>query len=166
MKLTSKRLQELGVLAAVLMLIQIGLSKYVYPIFGKTTETLFAITPTTALSSPTIGNKILGFMSGIIPFDLGSITGYLAVWLTISVLLIAGNWVYDQRWAWKGKNIYWRIAAILIYGHAVLYAGLVLLNWSSIGSLGINMAIGVAINAGIVAFVVSLLAKRLKFVRI
>jgi len=166
MKLTSKRLQELSILAVTIMLIQIVLSKYVYAWFGKTTQALYSITPTTAISSPTIGNKILGILTGIIPIELGVLSNWIAIFVGALLLLIAGYWVYEKRWAWKGRNIYQRTWAILLYGHIVLYAVLMLLKWNSVATLGFNLAIGVAVNLVAVAVVLSLLTKRLKFLRI
>jgi len=173
MALNQKRIQELSMLAIVVMLVQIGLSKWVYPIFGKTTQTLFSITPAGAVASPTIGNKILGLVSGIIPFDLGAYTNYIAVFIGALILLIVGYWVYDQNKivgikVWKGKNITQRLFAILAYGSIVLYATLLILKWDSVATMGILLAIGVAINYFVIAFVVTFLAKlpTFKFLRI
>ena len=40
-----KRMQDIGILTVVVVLIQMALSKVVYPLLGKTTQTLFAMTP-------------------------------------------------------------------------------------------------------------------------
>jgi len=162
------RLQDLGILAAAVVLIQIVLSKWIYPLFGTATQQLFSITPQTALTSPTIGNKILGILSGIIPFDLGAIGVWLAIWIGAFVLLIAGYWVYEQRWAFKGKNITQRLFAILAYGSAALYVFLLITKIEAVATLAVPLLIGIAINYAIIAVVITQLAKQksFKFLRI
>jgi len=173
MALNMKRMQELSILAIAVMLVQIGLSKYVYPFFGKTTQQLFAITPTGAVTSPTIGNKVLGYLSGIIPFDLGVFGNWVSIFIGALILLIAGYWVYDQRKIVgisipQGKNQTQRLFAILAYGSIILYAVLLILKRDSVATLGIPLAIGVAINYFVIAFIVTSLAKlpTFKFLRI
>jgi len=173
MALNMKRIQELSILAIAIMLVQIALSRWIYPFFGKTTQSLFAITPAGAVTSPTIGNKVLGYLSGIIPFDLGAYGNWIAIFIGALVLLVVGYWVYDQPKivgikVWKGKNITQRLFAILAYGSIVLYVALLILKWDSVAALGIPLAIGVAINYFIIAFVITSLAKlpTFKFLRI
>ena len=160
------RLQDLGILAAAVVLIQIVLSKWIYPLFGTATQQLFSITPQTALTSPTIGNKVLGILSGIIPFELGAIGVWLAIWIGAFVLLLIGYWVYDQRWAWKGKNIYQRLWAILLYGSAALYVFLLITKIEAVAVLAMPLLIGVAVNYLVLALIITQLAKRFKFLRI
>ena len=160
------RLQDLGILAAAIVLIQVALSKWIYPLFGTATQQLFAITPQTAITSPTIGNKVLGLLSGIIPFELGAIGVWLAIWIGAFVLLIAGYWVYDQKWAFKGKNITQRLFAILAYGSATLYVVLLVTKIEAVSTIAMPLLIGVVVNYFIIAFVITQLAKQFKFLRI
>lgn len=160
------RLQDLGILAVAIVAIQVVLSKWIYPLFGTATQQLFAITPQTAITSPTIGNKVLGLLSGIIPFELGAIGVWLAIWIGAFALLIAGYWVYDQKWAWKGKNIYQRLWAILLYGSAALYVVLLITKIGTVTAIAMPLLIGVAVNYLIIAFVITQLAKQFKFLRI
>jgi len=164
--LNQKRLQDLGILAVAIVAVQVILSKWIYPLFGKATQQLFAITPQTAITSPTIGNKVLGVLSGIIPFELGAIGVWLAIWIGAFALLIAGYWVYDQRWAWKGKNIYQRLWAILLYGSAALYVILLVTKIDTVAAIAMPLLIGVAVNYLIIALVITQLAKQFKFLRI
>lgn len=161
-----KRLQDLGILAVAIVAVQVVLSKWIYPLFGTATQQLFAITPQTAITSPTIGNKVLGLLSGIIPFELGAIGVWLAIWIGAFALLIAGYWVYDQKWAWKGKNIYQRLWAILLYGSAALYVVLLVTKINTVAALAVPLLIGVAVNYLIIAFVITQFAKQFKFLRI
>lgn len=160
------RLKDLGTLAVVVAFVQIVLSKWVYPFFGTTTQQLFGITPIEALASPTIGNQVLGFLSGIISFDFGNFAIWISVFIGTFVLLIAGYWVYEQRWAWKGKDVYQRLWSILLYGTAVLYIFLLVTQMGEVATLALPLIIGLGINYAIVAFVVVSLARNFKFLRI
>ncbi len=164
--LSRKRIQDIGMLTVVVVLTQMALSKWVYPLLGKTTQTLFAMTPQTALTSPTIGNKVVGFLTGIIPFNLGAFENWVVMFIGAFVLLIVGYWVYEQKWAWKGKNVIQRLWAILLYGSVVLYAFLMITKIDAVATLALPLLIGVAVNYFVIALVVSLLARQFKFLRI
>lgn len=169
--INQKKIYELSILAIAIMVVQVILSKWVYPIFGKTTQNLFSITPAGALASPTIGNKVLGLISGIIPFDLGVWTAWLSMFIGTFILLVIGYYVYDQNKivgikVWKGKNLTQRLFAILGYGSLVLLGALLILKWDSVATIGINLAIGVAINYFVIAFIITQAAKQFKFLRI
>lgn len=159
------RLKSIALLSAAVLVVQVVLSRWIYPLFGASTQNIFAITPTTATSA-TIGNKILGFLSGVIPFNLSSFMSWFAVFLSVFVLLIVGYWVYDQSWAWKGRNIYQRLWAILLYGTAALYVVLLVTKMGAVASIATSLLIGLGINYFIVAFVVSQLATKFDFLRI
>ncbi len=161
-----KRMQDVGILAVAVVLIQMALSMWVYPLLGKTTQTLFSITPQTAVTSPTIGNQVIGFLSGIVPFSLGAFENWIALFIGAFVLLIVGYWVYEQKWAWKGKNMIQRLWAILLYGSAALYVFLLVTKIEVVAALAVPLLIGVAINYFAVAIVVSLVAKQIKILRI
>lgn len=165
---SQKRMQDLGILAIAVVLIQTALSKWIYPLFNAATEQLFSITQQTVITSPTIGNKIIGFLAGIIPFDLGNFSNWIAMFLGAFIVLVIGYWVYDQKWAWKGKNIYQRLWAILLYGTAVLYVFLLITKISVVSTLALPLLIGLGINYFILAFVIASLAKtkNFKFLRI
>ncbi len=161
-----KRMQDIGILAVVVVAVQFVLSSFVYPFFKTTTQTLFAITPATAVSSPTIGNKVIGFLTGILPFELGAFESWIAMFIGAFVLLIVGYWVYEQKWAWKGKNVIQRLWAILLYGSAALYVFLLVTKIEAVAELALPLLIGVAVNYFVIALVVSLLARQFKFLRI
>jgi hypothetical protein len=161
-------MQDLGILAIAVVLVQMALSKWIYPLFNAATEQLFSITQQTAITSPTLGNKIIGFLAGIIPFELGNFSNWIAMFLGAFVILMIGYWVYEQKWAWKGKNIYQRLWAILLYGTAVLYVFLLITKISVVSTLALPLLIGLGINYFILAFVIATLAKQgtFKFLRI
>jgi len=166
MRFNQKMAKDVGMLAVFVLAVQIALTKFVYPFFGNTAQQLYSITPTTAVGSQTIGTKIIGLLSGIIPFSLGDIMNLVTMFIGVFVLLIAGYWVYEQKWAWKGKNIYQRLFAVLLYGSAILYLVLLVTNMSAVSAIATPLLIGVGVNYLAIALVVSFAAKRLKFLRI
>ena len=161
-----KRLKDLAVLSVAVMLVQIALTKWIYPLFGSSTQQLFSITPQTAIGSQTVGTKILAGLSGILPWDFTTITNWIVLFLGVFVLLIAGYWVYNQKWAWKGKNIYQRLWAILLYGTVALYAVLLVTNIAAVATLAVPLAIGVAVNYLAIAIVIATAARYFKILSI
>lgn len=167
MAMNNKRLQSLGMLAVAVMLVQIALSKWIYPLFGKGTEQLFSITPTTAVTSPTIGTKVLSILSGIIPINLGDFGGWIAIWIGALAVLLVGYWAYDQKWnPWKGKNVYQRLWAILGYGSVALWVALALVTAGTLPGITVPLLLGIAVNYAAVSIVVVMLAKQFKFLRV
>ena len=161
-----KRFTDLSILAIAVVAVQVVLSKWVYPLFGKATQQLFAITPQTAITSPTIGNKILSTLSGVVSFNFGDFTTWISMFLGALVLLFVGYFIYEQKWAWQGKNMTQRLWAILLYGSVALYVFLLVTKIEMVATLALPLLIGVAVNYIVIAFVVSLLAKQFKFLRI
>ena len=164
------KFKDLAILTVVVVAIQLLLSQVIYPLIPGVgvTQNVFSITPQTALTSPTIGNKIIGVLAGIVPFNLGDLTHWLVLFIGAFLVLLAGYFVYDQKWAWKGRNIYQRLFAILLYGTIALYVVLLITKWSSVSALAIPLAIGLAVNYAAIASGVYLLAKTKigKFIRI
>ncbi len=163
-----KRFTDLSILAITVMAVQLVLSKWVYPLFGQGAQQLFTISPQTAITSPTIGNKVLSILSGIVSFDLGNLTIWISMFIGALVLLFVGYFVYEQKWAWKGKNLTQRLWAILLYGSVALYVFLLVTKIEAVAVLAFPLLIGVAINYFIIAVVVSLLARQkiFKFLRV
>ena len=164
--LNQKRMKDLSVLAVAVVLVQIVLSRWVYPLFNTTTQQAFSITPQTAVTSPTVGNSVLGFLSGIFPFNLGDFTIWVAMFIGTFVILFLGYWAYEQKWAWKGKNMTQRLFAILFYGTAVLYVFLLVTKMQAVATLAVPLLIGLTINYFIIAFVITQAAKSFKILRI
>jgi len=164
--INKQRIKDLSILAVVVMAVQMIASKYIYPLFGATVTQLFSISPQTVITSPTIGNKVIGFLSGIVPVNLGVLTNWVSIFIGAFVLLIVGYWVYDQKWAYKGKNLYQRLWFILLYGTAALYVFLLATNMATVSKIAFPLLIGVGLNYFIIAGIVVILAKRLKFLRI
>lgn len=162
----TNRLRDIGLLSAAVLVVQVILSKWVYPLFGASTQNLFSISPQTALTSTNIGDKILGLLSGIVTIDIGNFMTWLSMFIGVFILLFIGYFIYDQSFAWKGKNIYQRLWAILLYGTAALYVVLLVTKTGAVSTIAFPLLIGLGINYFIVAFVVSNLAKKFDFLRI
>ena len=164
MKFSKERLRSLAILTAVVVVLQWALSSFVYPLLKTTTQSLYSVTPTTALTG-TLGDKVIGLVAGILP-SWNNFATWGALFLGTFAVLVAGYFVYEQKWAWKGKNVYQRLWAILLYGSAVFYVFLLVTKFSDVASLAVPLVIGLAINYVIIAFVTAQLAKRIKLIRI
>lgn len=164
-------LKKVGILSVAVLIAQMILTKLLYPVIGKSTQTIFAIgsgiEPVSGIGGTQIGNTILGYLTGYIPFSIADLKVWAAIFIGVFVLMYAGMALYEQRKVklWQGRNLTQRIFAILIYGHAVLYIVLLILKWSVPG-IAINLLIGLAINLLLVATLVTISADKLKFPRI
>ncbi len=165
------KFKDLAILTVVVVAIQLLLSQFVYPLIPGVgvTQNVYSITPQTALTSPTVGNKILGVLTGILPFNLGNLTHWVVLFLGAFLMLFAGYWAVGQRWVpWKGTSAYSRLFAILLYGTAVLWVVLVVMKMSNFSTIALPLLIGLALNYILVASAVVGIAKTKlgKFVRI
>lgn len=165
-KLNQKRLRDVAIFTALVVAVQILLAKFVYPLLGQTVQQVYSISPATALTSQTIGNKIIALISGIFPLEQAGWMTWVGIFIGAFIAVWAGFFVYDQKWAWHGKNQYQRIWAILFYGTAVLYAFLLVTNLAVVATLALPLAIGLAINYAVIAVVAHLLAKQFPFLRV
>jgi len=166
--INKQKIMDLSGLAGAVVVIQLLLSNYIYPLLGKTTQQIFAIgdwTAQTAITSPTIGNKVVSAISGLIPIDF-TVPALATLAIEAFVLLLIGYWVYDQKWAYKGKNISQRLFAILGYGTAVLFAFLLITGMSATSPISIGVGVGLIMNYAIISVIVVQLAKRVRFLRI
>jgi len=157
--------KNVAFVALAVALLQYILSAFVYPLLSITTTQVFSINAATALGSPTIGTQLVALLSGIIPLTL-SIPTVLLVYASVYLLVFAGWAIYDMNWAPKGKSETSRIFLLLLYGTVVFYLLLLAFNMGTVATLGVPLAIALAINYAIIAFVVSLFAKKVKVLRI
>lgn len=161
--------RKVGILSAAFLIAQIILTKVVYPIFGTGTEVIqgFAIKPMTGIGGTNIGDTILGYFSGAIPFDFSNIQVLLAMFIGTFLLVLVGFWLYEQKYVklWPGKNLYQRLVLILAYGHVVLYLILLALKSNVPGITG-NLLIRLAINLVLVSILVAASAKYLKWPKV
>lgn len=160
-------LKKVGTLSLAVLLAQLILSKWLYPIIGKQTQTLFSINPVSGIGGTQVGDSIIGYLSGFIPFELTNFGVIAAMYIGAFVLVYAGFWLYEQKSVplWKGRNLTQRLFAILLYGHLVLGAVLWALKYQVPG-IGINLLIGLAVNLVLVATLVTISADKLKWPRV
>jgi hypothetical protein len=164
-------IKKVVTLSAAVLVAQMLLTKFLYPIIGKSTQTVFAIgesiSPVSGIGGQQVGDKLLGYLSGYIPFDITNFAIWIAMFIGSLVLVSAGMFLYEQRYfrLWQGKNLTQRIFAILLYGHIVLYGVLLAAKWTVPG-IAVNLLIGLAVNLLLVATVVTLSADKLNFPRI
>lgn len=161
------KLQKVGVLALAALLAQLVLTKGLYPLIEANAKQLFAIQPATGIGGTQVGNTILGYLSGYLSFNLTNIGTLALMYIGAFVLVWAGFWLYEQRIVplWQGRNLTQRLFAILLYGHIVLYAFLLVLK-HSVPGIYINLLVGLAINLALVALLVTISANKLKFPRV
>lgn len=163
------KLQRIGVFALAVLLAQIILSRFVYPIFERTTTTFFSIQPQTGIGGTQVGDKVLGYLTGYIPFDLSNFMVYIAMYIGVFALIWAGLWIYDTSFVrnslYTGRSLSGRIFAILLYGHAILYAVLWIMK-SAVPGIGWSLLIGLSINLFLVAGLVAFSANKLGWPKI
>lgn len=165
------KISKVSLLALAVLLFQMVLTKFLYPIIGKTTQTVFAIgeniSPVSGIGGQQIGDKVLGYLSGYIPFDITNFAVWIAMYLGVLALVFAGMYIYEQKIVrvWTGKNLTQRLFAILLYGHVVLYVLLLVMKWSVPG-IAVNLLIGLGVNLLLLATLVALSADKIGFPRI
>jgi hypothetical protein len=160
-------LKKVGLLSLAVLVAQMILTKGLYPLIGKSTQTMFAIEPVSGVGGTQIGNSVLGYLTGFTNFDVANLSIWLAMAIGVFVLIYVGFWLYEQEYVklWKGTNLTQRIFAILLYGHVILYAVLLVMKWQVVG-IALNLLIGLVINLTLVATIVTFSAEKLKFPRI
>lgn len=164
-------LKKSAILAGAVLAAQLILTKLLYPVIGKTTQTVFAIgsniNPVSGIGGTQVGDNILGYLSGYLPFSLASFGVWIAMLIGAFVLVYAGMVLYEQKYIrlWQGKNLTQRLFAMLLYGHVVLYVLLLVLKWNVPG-IAVNLLIGLAVNLLLVSTLVTLSANKLNFPRI
>jgi hypothetical protein len=165
----SPKLSKVVSLSLAVLLVQLLLSAFLYPMIEKTTTTLFSIEPTTGIGGVQVGDKVLGYLTGYIPFDLSNWLVYLSMFIGVFVLIYAGLFLYDSKFVrsnlYTGRNLAGRIFAILLYGHVVLYAVLLIMKFN-VPSIAINLLIGLGVNLLLVGLIVGQLATRMGWPKI
>jgi len=161
--MNNQKIKQIAILSVIVSIVQFITSQYIYPLFNLVSVRLFSITPYTALTSATLGNRVLGFLTGIIPVTL-PFGSWIAIFIGAFILLTLGYWIIDQREfrVWRGKNKQQRLWLALFYGTIGLYAFLYITNLASIQRPSItSLLLGVALNYAIVGSITSLISNYL-----
>ena len=162
MKFRKDEIVRLVWLSVVVTFVQFALSRFVYPLIPgiSVTQNAFSIAPTTALASATFGDKILGILSGIIPFGLTDVMTWLSILIGTFLVLFAGYSVFGKMpRSLQGKTKYQKLLLVLFYGTVVLGAVLMVTKWSSVAAIRVPLLVGLLINYALVAAAVFGLAK-------
>ncbi len=165
--MADKKYMDVLWLSIVVTALQVVLSQYVYPIlFGSSVRTVYSVVnlqTQTAIGSSTAGDYIFKILSGY--FNVGSVSGLSLMSVTIGmfigtyILLTLGYWVAEQSWAWKGKDKYQRLWAILLYGTIALGALLYVLGAITMPAVSTMLIAGLAINYAMIGAGAYILAK-------
>jgi hypothetical protein len=124
-----------------------------------TTQNLFSITPQTALTSTSIGDKLIGLLSGIIPFSFDIMT-IISMLIGTFALLTLGYIVIDKLpRSIQGNNKFQRTGIILLLGTAILYVVLLVTKMGSVPSITTGLAIGLLVNYALIAAGIYLIEK-------
>ena len=138
------------IVTAALLVVNYILSFLSYPVSGLYS----AVGPVSAVSG-TLGQKVLGWIGGIIPIGDFLGMGLLAVFISAYLILLVGNWLVDTMNFPSAKGRIGRLASVILWGAAVFYVlvvGLVLQSW--------GVLVGLAIHTVIVAYVAAFAADR------
>jgi hypothetical protein len=149
---------------------QLILNKGLYPLIGtQQTQNLFSIesiTPASGIGGTQIGDKVLGYLTGYIPFDISNYSIWIAMLIGTFALVYAGFWIYEQKknfsFIWNGSNMSSRLFAVLLYGHIVLYLALLLLKWNVPG-ITTTLLFGLGLNLLLNAMIVTLSERYFKW---
>jgi len=161
--------KKVAILASAALVVQILLSKFVYPIiFGNSGQTLFSIQPASGIGGQVFGDKVLGYLTGFTSFDLGSLAVWVSMFIGAFLLVYVGMYLYEQKTIRlpQGKNLSQRLVYLLLYGHVALYVLLLALKWGTVPSLALSLGVGLLINLAALSFVLTMSAKYLNFPKI
>jgi len=131
---------------------------------GKVTN-LFATVPAVSAISGTIGQKVLGFISGM-GINLGGVA-FLPIFIGAFATVLIGEWVISNFKVpvFKGfvglNGQAGRLASVIIYGAIPVYAVLWLMGDSSIAGPSLMTAIGLLIHTIAVSIVAVFVARTL-----
>lgn len=157
-------LKKVGIVSIAAFAAQLILNKGLYPLVGKQTQTMFSIEPVSGIGGQQVGNQILGYLMGWIPFDIANISVWLTMMIGTFLLVYAGFAIYENRFVrvWQGRNMTSRLFAILLYGHIVLYGVLWLLN-KDVPGITMSLLIGLGLNLLLNAMIVTVSEKYFKW---
>lgn len=160
-------LKKVFTLSIAALLAQAILTKAIYPFLNLSTQTVFAINPVSGVGGTQIGDNILGYLSGYIPFDFSSFSVWIAMFIGSFLLIYAGFFLYEQKYVklWKGKNLTQRLIAILLYGHIILFAALWILKMNVPG-IALNLLIGLGINLLGLSVIIALAADKFNWPKV
>lgn len=122
---------------------------YVMSKVGVTVQQLYAIQPVSAVT-PTVGNKVIAFMSGYLPvMSTFAIPSILILLISSFLILLVGGFLYDALKI-NAKGNVMQLAAKILLGSALFYVlivGLVMQQWQTFIGLAIHTLIAAYVTA-------------------
>ena len=145
-----KLLLPSAVLTAALTGISFVMSKVGYGV-----QQLYSISPVSAVS-PTIGNKVIAFMSGYAPIlNTFALPAIAILFISSFLVLLAGGFLYDlMKIKAKGGEV-GEIASKILLGGAVFYliiVGFVMQSWQTFAGLALHTLLAAYITAWILKY--------------
>jgi hypothetical protein len=121
------------------------------------TSELFSSIQLKAAVTPTVGEKALALMTGILPFEF-SVPAFMVMVVSAYLILLIGGWVVDQNilpaFKWPNARV-GKIATTIMYGAIPFY---LLVVGGFMGLLNVSTAIGFAIHTILLAYVTAWLS--------
>lgn len=161
-------IKKVFILSIAALIAQAILTKGLYPLLNLSTQTIFSINPVSGVGGTQVGDTLLGYLSGYIPFDNFSISVWIAMFIGIFFLIYAGFWVYESKYGrkiFRDRNLTQRLFLILLYGHVILYAVLYALKMSVPG-IALSLLIGLTANLVGLSVILALSAKYFDFPKV
>jgi hypothetical protein len=145
-----KPLMPAVVITAVVLALNYILSWLNYPIAG-----LFSAVGPVSPITGTLGNKVLGWIGGVIP--IGNFLGYglIAVIISAYLILLVGGFLVDTVNLPSAKSKVGKLVSAILWGAAVFYLllmGFKMVSWGA--------ALGLVVYTVAVAFIASYLADK------
>lgn len=124
---------------------------YIFGMLNVGVSQLFSSVSVYQTITPTLGNKIVSFMTGIVPLNF-SLPNILVLFLSAFATLLVGNFLLSKTgWSFLGKTKTGKLASTIFWGGLVVY--FVLVGFTTSG-----LTMGVIIGSLIWILAVSYLA--------
>lgn len=140
-----KMFMPAAVLTLALTVISFVMSKIGYPV-----QQLYAAIGPVSAVTPTVGNKVIAFLSGYLPIMKSfAIPAIIILFISSFLILLVGGWLYNA-FKVRAKGDVQELAAKILLGSAVFYVlivGLVLQQWQTFVGLAIHTLIAAYVTA-------------------
>ena len=142
-------IKKLFVSSALLTAVVLAL-QYVLSLVGYPVKALYSsVQPVSAITG-TAGQKVLGWLGGIIPVNAIFTTALLYVFISAMLILFVGNFLVGKFNLPSFKGRVGKLASVILYGTGLFYVvviGFVMQKWEVIAGLAIHTAIVAFVTA-------------------
>jgi len=161
-------IKKVFTLSIAALLAQAILTRGVYPLLKLSTQTIFSINPVSGVGGTQFGDTLIGYLSGVIPFDLSAFQVWISMFIGVFLLVYAGFWIYESKYGrslFRDKNLTQRLVLILAYGHLILFGVLWFLKMNVPG-ITLNLLIGLGANLVGLSVIIWIGATKLGFPKV